>query len=401
MSQKINQKKYYIFILFTFLTWRIVLLFLGKVVDLFLPYDPTFPYAFSRLTLLNLPRWLYSWVNFDGVHYLTIASEGYLQAASVQAFFPIYPVILRIIWEVTRISFTVNGLVINTLFSIAFFIFWKKYVLIKQSEVIATKSYLIFLLFPTSFFLTALYSEALFLLVLILSFFAFQKRQFLFTGVLIAIASATRIVGIFLIPAFFLELYISQTKNVKSLFSLQYLVQSLKKHWKSYLYLCVGIIGLGSYMLYLYIHFHDPLYFFHVQSEFGAGRQEKIILLPQVIWRYIKIFWTVRPFDLKYFAYVQEFILSSVVGAVLVWGWLKRVKLKLTVSELTFSSLAFILPTLTGSFSSMPRYVLVCLPVFVIMSTYLKGWKFIALLLVSAFLLLLNSVLFLQGYWVA
>ena len=151
-------------------------------------------------------------------------------------------------------------------------------------------------------------------------------------------------------------------------------------------------------MIYLQHNIGDPLYFFHVQSEFGGGRQESIILYPQVIWRYLKILWTARPFDLKYYAYVQEFIFGTLGLVGIVWSWFKVRK-----SYVVFSALVFLLPTLTGTFSSMPRYFLASFSVFLLMIKLFEHHKIARLiwLSLSTLWLIFNTILFIQGYWVA
>jgi hypothetical protein len=157
-------------------------------------------------------------------------------------------------------------------------------------------------------------------------------------------------------------------------------------------------------MIFLWLQFEDPLYFFHVQSEFGAGRQESIILLPQVIYRYLKILVTVRPINWKYYSYVQDFVIS-LFGLVALFGWwLQRRQPKYKASYLWYAVPAFLLPTLTGTFSSMPRYVLVVFPIFIWLAEKLKTAKPICRFLyfgISFCLLVINTVLFIQGYWVA
>jgi len=157
--------------------------------------------------------------------------------------------------------------------------------------------------------------------------------------------------------------------------------------------------GLLLYMIFLWIEFRDPLYFFHVQEEFGGGRSESLILLPQVLVRYIKIFVTVDWQNWKFFAYTQEFALSILALTTLIVGWIK----KLRPSYLVFSSLAFLLPTLTGTFSSMPRYILVCFPMFLVIAKWLEDKPKLrfAWYGISSILLILNTVLFIQGYWIA
>ena len=116
------------------------------------------------------------------------------------------------------------------------------------------------------------------------------------------------------------------------------------------------------------------------------------------MWRYIKILWTARPFDLKYYAYVQEFIFG-VLGLVgIIWSWFRVRK-----SYVVFSALAFLLPTLTGTFSSMPRYFLASFSVFILVIKLLEKKPLLQniWLGISTLLLIFNTILFIQGYWVA
>jgi hypothetical protein len=160
-------------------------------------------------------------------------------------------------------------------------------------------------------------------------------------------------------------------------------------------------------MIYLKFNFNDPLYFFHVQNEFGASRQTSLVLFPQVIWRYLKIIWTVRPFDLKYYAYLQEFLVSIWTLYILVIASIKNYqkKVKIEWGYLVFAFGTYFLPTLTGNLSSMPRYVLVCFPIFIYLAQIWqknnKKWPIILYLTINLVLLIINTVLFIQGYWVA
>ena len=158
-------------------------------------------------------------------------------------------------------------------------------------------------------------------------------------------------------------------------------------------------------MIYLQWQFGDPLYFFHVQSQFGANRQTDLVIYPRVVYRYIKILLTARPFDLKYYAYVQEFLLSLLaLGGLLMASWQNwRKKIKMNWSYLLFAAACYFLPTLTGNFSSMPRYVLACFPLFIYLALILEQkpfWKFLYLT-TSLIFLIINLLLFTQGYWVA
>ena len=77
-----------------FLVWRLLLLLLAVLAPGFFNYQPSFV-APESLSHYGLPAWLANWAGFDGVHYLSIAREGYKTIDLIQAFFPVYPLSIR------------------------------------------------------------------------------------------------------------------------------------------------------------------------------------------------------------------------------------------------------------------------------------------------------------------
>ena len=232
------------------------------------------------------------------------------------------------------------------------------------------------------------------------SFINARKENWLRSAIFAAAASATRVVGIFLVPALIVELWIQKvaekkSKNYKECCSYK---DFFKIYFKEIMTICLGSVGLLSYMYYLHKNFNDPFYFFHVQSEFGGGRQEQLVFYPQVVWRYLKILWTVRPFDLKYIIYIQEFVFGILGLTGIIWCWFKVRK-----SYVVFSALVFLLPILTGTFSSVPRYFLASFSVLLLLIKIFKDNKPARYiwLSISTLLLIFNTILFIQGYWVA
>jgi len=151
-------------------------------------------------------------------------------------------------------------------------------------------------------------------------------------------------------------------------------------------------------MRFLQIQFGDPFMFFHVQPYFGAGREgDKLILLYQVFWRYFKMLWTVQKLSFTYFVVVLEFLVGLGFLALLFLGYRKRV----CFSYLVFAFFSYLTPTLTGSFSSMPRYALTLFPCFITLGlTENKIIRYL-LLVISFLLLIVCTILFSQGYWIA
>ncbi len=368
-----------------FVLWKLSLMILAVAAPMFLVYKPSFPYADWLQREFRLPQSVYSWANFDGVHYLTIVEKGYVGTGLIQAFFPLFPIVLRIA-TVFGNNVIVTGLLLNTLFSICLLFAFKKLLALDYDSRTAWLGTLILFLFPTAFYFHALYTEALFLLLVVLSFYFGRTQKWKMVALTVTLASATRIVGILLVPALLFELYV-QNKHLP-----------LRKWWKRALMVMSGSVGFLAYSAYLWKEFGSPLYFAQVQSEFGSGRQESLILFPQVIWRYVKILSTYRPFGLKYVTYVQEFTTSLIGLAGLVMSWFR-----VRQSYVIFSVLAFLVPPLTGNFSSMPRYALASFAIFILLAQLLKKSKILQIIYftLSTILLVFNTILFIQGYWVA
>ncbi len=140
----------------------------------------------------------YGWANFDGVHYASIARVGY--GAYQHAFFPVYPQILQFISEQMHLSAEIVGMLISYISSVtALCLFYVLFAEISDRK--ALRAVFFLLLFPTSFYLTAVYTEGLFFLLSVAVFYAASKKRWFAAGIIGGIASATRPYGILLLPA--------------------------------------------------------------------------------------------------------------------------------------------------------------------------------------------------------
>ena len=359
--------------------WRVALAIIIFVAVLIIPFHPTFPYAEALLEPTGHPIW-WSLANFDGVHYIGIATKGYF-AQFTQAFFPLYPTLIGWVNQVFNNPIFSGYLISHVSFGVFLYLLYKLIRLDHPSHVVA-HTIIFYLLFPTSFFFAALYTESFFMAVIIGAFFAARKKRWLLAGILGAVASATRLVGILLLPALLIELWQQQ---------------KLKKSFFPALKISLSALGLLGYMHYLAKNFSDALYFIHAQPVFGAQRSaDKLILLYQVFWRYTKMIFTVEPKSLLYYTVSQEFILSLAFLFLMIISY-KKTRLSYAV----FATLAYIVPTLTGTLSSMPRYVLVMFPAFIVLGQIRNKALRVTLYALSAALLAINLSLFTGGYWVS
>lgn len=379
----------WLFILLAFVVWRIILQVVAFRADTVLNYQPSFPFV-ETLQSSGVPRWLYSWNNFDGIHYHTIAKQGYEGFGLIQAFFPVYPLTIRMLMSI-GFQPIVASLVIAHIATLASII--AVYLLSKYwwNQRTARWTLLGLLLFPTSFFLITGYTESLFLALILWSYWYILRHQWWLAAVLAGLASGTKVVGVLWSLVILTELITLQKSITKR--SLAILIGLL----------LVSISGFLFYSGYLQQAFDDAIYYLHIQSQFGAGRTDRFVLLPQVFYRSIMILLTARPFDLRYYTYILEFISAvwGMVGLILAW------KFKLPRSLILFSFLAFLVPTLTGTFSSLPRYILTIPTSFLVLGPLLcklshRSQLAVGLLLVVLTAsLLLNTLLFVQGYWIS
>lgn len=106
----------------------------------------------------------------------------------------------------------------------------------------------------------------------------------------------------------------------------------------------------------------------------------------------------IRFSDPLYLTITVEALIGFLTPFLLIWGYIKGMRL----SYLVFAGLAYLLPTLTGSFSSMPRYVLVIFPIFILLGIFFSKRRRLVLFLgiVSMLLLAIETMLFIRGYWV-
>lgn len=382
-----------------YLVWRAAL-FAIALVSIFVisKYGGRFPYVDRVLQITHLPEWIWGFGGFDGVHYLRIAQNGY-NAAYTPAFFPVFPLLVRLFTNfipknpILDLSLYVDpayfytGLILsNAFFLIALYLIYKLFRL-DYDQKVSWSSLIFLLLFPTSFYLGSIYTEPLFLLLSALVLYESRKRNFLLAGIFCGIASATRIIGVLLAPVILIELFLAIKNGNIFLKSKQFIF--------SVIGLGLSVAGMASYMFYLWRNFKDPLYFISTQPFFGAERSSTIILLPQVIYRYIRIFMSTPIYSLQFLNSALEFVMA-LVPLILLIIYFKKIRFSYWV----FMLLALIVPTLSGSFSSMPRYDLVAFPLLPVIVVKLGKYSRLVMTL-SAILGIILLSLFIRGYWVA
>ena len=377
------RKKDFLFLLFSFIVWRVILFAFLFLATRAVPLQRNFLGGGEANYLVS--PWLWSWLNFDGEHYLTIAQIGYQPLTYF--YFPIFPVVAKFVGGILGggfINLAVGGLIVsNASFFIALIGLWK---LVEKDfgVIVARLTILLMLFFPTSFYFGSYYTESIFLALTVWAFYFVRKDNWVYGGIAGSISTAARIIGVALAPAFLVEYWQGKKKNLLKLASILFVPA-----------------GIAVYMYYLGVKTGDPLNFLNTVSIFGGQRSSSFILLPQVFYRY---FFKILPF--VNYGYMPNFFTTylELTTAVLFLGLAVLAFWKLRKSYAVYLALGYLIPTLSGSFSSLPRYVVVLFPAFILASLYVKNWPQVWKVVLFSVLftgLGLATCLFVRGYWVS
>lgn len=196
------------------------------------------------------------------------------------------------------------------------------------------------------------------------------------------LASLTRVFGILLFFSFLIEILI-------------YKLPVKKTFW-----ILLIPCGLAGYMIYLQMSVGDPLAFYNLQLVVGEQHQRGVVLFPQLIYRYSKMVMGSENLSPLLTTILFELATGVIFMLLPIIGLFKKVRL----SYLFFAFFGYVLPTIQGSFSSLPRYVLILFPSFMILGILLKDLHLYlkaGLAIISLILLIVETSLFLRGYWVA
>jgi len=349
-----------------------------------------FPYGADIQEVYKTPRFITALSNFDGVHYLKIAWDGYHEFD--QAFFPLYPLLLRVVGNILLDNHIFAGIFISIASLSAAVLLLRRILTDHYGKVNAGFFILLLLFYPTSFYTQAIYTEGLFLFLVVACLYFLHKKQPGKAAAIAALSSFSRLQGVFLVFPIFMYFYDHKRSFLKNV----WLIVRSKLH-----YLLACFIGLGLYMMYLHISKGDALYFFTSQPSFGANRSTSLIILPQAYFRYLKIFITAAP-NFQYYVAIAEFLFFTASFATTLYvgyrAYLKKNSFEIGLS--LFSLSYIVLPTLTGTFSSIPRYTLLALAQYLVFFSVKNNRIRVAILIFFAILQAVLLALFARGYFV-
>ena len=139
------------------------------------------------------------WAHWDGVWYIKIATSGYADGDGSTAFFPLFPMLLRYVGVLLDGNLLITGIVISLLCYAG--CVWLLYRLVRRDfdDALASRAVIYLAIGPLSFFLQAVYTESLFLLLSLACFVFAREGRWRLAGVMGLLATLTRSTGVLLL----------------------------------------------------------------------------------------------------------------------------------------------------------------------------------------------------------
>jgi hypothetical protein len=206
----------------------------------------------------DVTPFLQRWQRWDANLFRKVAEHGYTgypvdyPDRGIEGIFPGYPLLLRAVHEVVPL-WTLSGLLISAVAGA-----WAVVALARLAElegVPGQRAVLYLLVSPYAVFLAAAYSEALFLALALGGWLSARRGRWAAAGVLVALACAVRVNGLFLAVALLVQ-YAGQVGRPR----------------RDALWLLLPVVPPVAYATYLYGLTGDPLRWLNAQEQ-GWGRQ--------------------------------------------------------------------------------------------------------------------------------
>jgi Dolichyl-phosphate-mannose-protein mannosyltransferase len=139
------------------------------------------------------------WARWDSDFFIRIAQNGYDDASA--AFHPLYPAALAGLGRVFGGHYILAGLVISLLAGAGSFVLLYQLADKRLGADGARRSVLYLAVFPMALFFQAVYSESLFLFLVLAAFVLAERNAFAGAGIVTGLAILTRAAGLALLPA--------------------------------------------------------------------------------------------------------------------------------------------------------------------------------------------------------
>ena len=334
-----------------------------------------------------------SYYRWDSSWYTQIAQKGYdfstVKNSSV-AYWPLYPFTIKLLHYTRIVSIGYTSNVLSVLYALLAVFVLYELVRIDYDEKISKNIVLVFLLFPSTYFLITGYPESLFVLLTLLSFYFARKNKWLLTGIFGALLALTKPYGFLIIATLLWEYLVSN--NISTNWRINDYMSAFRK--PTWLPTLLPLVSVAGYMLFNYLKFGTALAFLEAEKTWGRSLDNPITALFVEAKSYVT-----PPAKLltgEGFPYIIYFF------SFFFFLWAMKISWKkVRTSYLLFTGFSMLTALLTGTLTSWDRYMMISVASLIGVGVFVSSQKkyvFVAYLLCSATLLLFLASLFVRCY---
>jgi Gpi18-like mannosyltransferase len=288
---------------------------------------------------------------WDALRFEEIASFGYRTDDVSAAFFPGYPIAIREVDIASPFGAFGSAILVSNLSYLAALVVLYGLTARELDVPVARRAVVLLASFPTSFFFLAPYSESLFLLLTLLSFWWYRAGRWTIGGLAGAGASIVRSAGVLLVPALVAEA----------------LTQHGRSRRRAVTAALLPLLGPLAYGLYWLGRTGEMLQPFRAQGAWFRTFQ----WAPTTLWNAIRLggqgigdarglYWTI------------DLLLTAIVLVSLVAGW-RAIRTTYLVYVLATIVVVLSYPLPERPLLSAPRFLVVLFPAFWGMATVVRG----------------------------
>ena len=304
---------------------------------------------------------------WDAEHYLSLSENGYHPGLPSAAFYPLWPGLVRITGSMMGGHFLLASLLLANAFSLVAWMLFHRLISEIKGAKVANFALALLLAYPGSLFYQFPYSEALFLLLIILFFMGLGRANYWLVALTGFLLPLTRATGIFCLIVLVLHLWErinEQSTDAIDRFTGDWFNALLKQ--KPALLTCgAPILGYASYFSVMWFMTGNPFEGFEAQQYYiNKPSIANIFDLPGFIAAFFDVGWF---HDTKDSPIDRAMFILFIFCLPYLWRWNKAYFLYAIGSGLV--------PAMSNWFFSYTRLLVLCFPLFVVLADNLKERK--------------------------
>lgn len=307
---------------------------------------------------------------WDAKAYVDIAHDGYGAVPANNAYFPLYPLVMRLLATLlggANDAYLLAGVLISNVALLVALVYLARLVAIDREIAAGPRAALYLLVFPTSVFLSVVYPESLLIALTIGAVYHARQGEWLPAGALGVLAALTRpFIGAAVALPIAVEAF--QRSGPRAALASA----------------APAAVALVAWMGALWRITGDPKAVLTAEANWGVG--------PSLPFRAFTDLFDPNVYGFPYI------VLGSTlfIGVLVVISW--RV---LRPSLAAYATVVLLISVATGSLTSSPRYYLSVFPAFMVLGIVARGWFGRAYVAIGVAIGVIFTAMYALWYWVA